>query len=312
MTSPNDPSFWYSNAQPWLRKLAERSYYTLPESMQSQFGSEDRSNADARSNVRSATRGARYAQERRINQIRANQGDATPFDPIADKPGDMTADERKYTERLLGEMQGSIPVTVKPSGSRMDDGQNPRNDAITAASVTVPVADVTGVLQDGHNSSPDSISPYRGGSARPTGYSSALSGALGNVADEAGSMRDYLAGRYKADAKRAGTLGNTVQSKNALNADVDAGMVGANAALSNQKQILSDAMSSNWRSNTALNPAPKTALSGMTAATSVAPTPENVKPEDTAASTNTIASGQTSTGLTPQKRATMIQSMRGR
>lgn len=271
MAGPNDPSFWYSNAQPWLRKLAERSYYTLPKTMETALGGSDPKSADSISTVRAGTRGARYAQERRINAIRANQGVNTPFDPIADVPGDMTDDERTQSERLIGEMQGTLPVTA------------------------------------GTGSNKDTLSKYRGGTARPAGYDAALNGAIGDANNEQDSLRDYLFGRYKADATRAGTLSDTVQSQNALNADVNAGVIGGNAALMNQQQTLTDAMSPDWRSNVALNPDKKTALSGMTPETQAPGS--STKPEDLPSS-GTLASGQTT--LTPQKRISAINSMRGR
>ena len=98
MANSNDPSYWANTASPILQSIAERSYYALPGVIKSKVGNSGDAAADL-SATNAQTRGAQYAQERRINQIKQNRGDTVAFDPRTQAGGQLSAQDSAFISK---------------------------------------------------------------------------------------------------------------------------------------------------------------------------------------------------------------------
>ena len=187
---------------PAVQDLAERAYYALPTTMAQRFGS---NTPDQLSTSRAASRGAKYAQENRINQIRQSRG-LENFDPIADRPGPISAGNQAQYDNI----------------ARLASGQNMNN------SQGQPLSHVLARQND-----PNEVGPL---------LRSAVGGMQGDINTEMANIEPYLRSRYTADATNAGTLSGTGESQRSLQTDIAAGEVGARSALQDQSQLLTNAL----------------------------------------------------------------------
>lgn len=211
----------------------ERAYYQLPEFMRAQYGDKT---ADQRSQMKSSTRGAQYAQQNRINQIRAKSGVQEAFDPITDIPSTPDANAQAMLGYQLALANGA---SIKDA-SKLVPGKMPANY---------------------RNSS-----GYLGDALQAAGARTQE-----DIDAEIKNLEPYLRNRYQADAVKAGTLTDSEQSQSALKTDVQAGLGGARTALEKNKELLNSAMSPTYSSNPTLFPVGTSATAGNAPAPSAPP-----------------------------------------
>lgn len=252
----------------------ERMYYALPAAERAKYGM---GTADQRSESRAATRGAQYAQERRINQIRSKNGINEAFNPAEDQPGLPDANSQAFLNRDLNLAQG------------------------------VPLDQTMGMLPDKSISNYRMADSYLGSALQAAGQPS-----QDEIAAQMATLQPYLQTRYTNDAVNAGTLTTSPQSQGALNADVSAGMQGAQDAMQNNSALYQSALSPSFAQNPNLFPSATntSTLAANPAAEDTpgpAPTAENAPPENALSATG-VASSQSS--MSPANRAQQIQMKR--
>jgi hypothetical protein len=297
---------WLTGAlKDYISKNAENGYWSLPQSIKNYYAKQGNTGqtADQQSQINAATRGARYAQEGRINAIRSANGE-NPFDPMAAPPPGPQSTDPTY--------QAPAPTYTPP----ISQGTPPTPHMMLSVHSGTPYYGLssgrTGAVPDWYETSPAFPGWSFAPGTAPTGpnaVSQANTNAFGGDVTALGGqmegLQSYLGKRYTGAAQAAGTLGNTVESKQSIGADVNAGMPGAQLALQGQFDTS--------KAGAAGSPPPPTP-SSLPAQT---PTPDTVGPQtsnaqmpNTAAPSGAqgLVSGQS---LSPQARMKALTNKQG-
>jgi hypothetical protein len=268
-----------------------------------------------------ASRGAHYALERRINALREALGSHEQFNPQEGSYVPLTDQQKQDVNHYL------TILNTDPNG-----GGGGGNSGPGAFGTDIPVfgglanaGNIPGFggYAGGSGSGPNEglNNPYGVGqyTTDVQGVINGFGGALGqqqaNLQSEEAGLRDYLTQRYSADASKAGTLSTSRQSQQALKADVDAGLSGADAALRTNADTLAAAQTPQFSQNQTLNPSNQTGLQnyGTVAPVQYEPQPASEAPESQPASTNLVSGGSNqgvgayTNGLSPQARSKALK-----
>lgn len=287
-----------------LLQLAQNEYYSVPGTVGK--GSHP------------ATRGAQYALERRINQIRQQQGATEPWNPQEGHFQPFSDSQQKALNSYFNVLQtGEFPHNPVSGANSVSD-QLTQNIMMQGADpfgpATVPAITAAQIGFGGHSgdlgpgagvytTGPQDVIDQFGGTLQ------AGSQATQNDIDD---LHNFLSQRYQADAMAAGTLSGTAQSKNALEADVNAGQDAGLQALRGDQNTINTALGPNFNTATSLYPAKPdlgaaanqgTAPGGDAAATNPVATLPEQQP-----SANSLVSGQNPQALTAAKRKAILQS----